>query len=130
VDVHRETVLSPGEIVTEIVLPSAQGMRSSYRKVRARASWDFALAGVALALRFNNDVVTKARVVLSAAAPVPWRSKEVENAIIGQRLDADIMAKAGEAAVRDAQPLEQNDYKIPLFRGMIEEELTAIRKTG
>jgi xanthine dehydrogenase YagS FAD-binding subunit len=128
--VHRETVLSPGEIVTEIVLPSAQGMRSSYRKVRARASWDFALAGVALALRFNNDVVTKARVVLSAAAPVPWRSKEVENAIIGQRLDADIMAKAGEAAVRDAQPLEQNDYKIPLFRGMIEEELTAIRKTG
>jgi xanthine dehydrogenase YagS FAD-binding subunit len=104
-------------------------MRSSYRKVRARASWDFALAGVALALRFNNDVVTKARVVLSAAAPVPWRSKEVENAIIGNRLDADIIAKAAEAAVGNAQPLEQNDYKIPLFRGMIEEELSAIRKT-
>jgi xanthine dehydrogenase YagS FAD-binding subunit len=129
VDVRRETVLSPGEIVTEIVLPPAQGMRSSYRKVRARASWDFALAGVALALRFNNDVVTKARVVLSAAAPVPWRSKEVENAIIGNRLDADIIAKAAEAAVGNAQPLEQNDYKIPLFRGMIEEELSAIRKT-
>ncbi len=128
VDVHRETVLGPGEIVTEIIVPSAQGVRSSYRKVRARASWDFALAGVALALRLNGDVVTKARVVLSAAAPVPWRSKDVEDAIIGSRLDADIIAKAAEAAVRNAQPLDQNDYKVSLFRGMIEEELSAIRK--
>lgn len=80
--------------------------------------------------RFNNDVVAKARVVLGAAAPVPWRSKEVEDVIIGKRLDADIIAKAAEAAIRQAQPLQYNDYKIPLFRGMIEEELLAIRKTG
>lgn len=75
--------------------------------------------------RFNNDVVAKARVVLGAAAPVPWRYKEVEDVIIGKRLDADIIA-----AIRQAQPLQYNDYKIPLFRGMIEEELLAIRKTG
>jgi xanthine dehydrogenase YagS FAD-binding subunit len=130
IDVRRETVLGPGEIVTEIMLPAAQGLRSSYRKVRARASWDFALAGMALALQFNNGVVAKARVVLGAAAPVPWRSKEVENVIIGNQLDADIIAKAAEAAIRHAQPLQYNDYKIPLFRGMIEEELLAIRKTG
>ena len=130
IDMRRETVLGPGEIVTEIMLPAARGLRSSYRKVRARASWDFALAGMALALKFNDDVVVKARVVLGAAAPVPWRSKEVENLIIGNRLDADIIAKAAEAAIRHAQPLQYNDYKIPLFRGMIEEELLAIKKTG
>ena len=129
IDVHRETVLGPGEIVTEIMLPAAQGLRSSYRKVRSRASWDFALAGVALAIQFNNDVVAKARVVLGAAAPVPWRSREVENEILGRRLDADTVSKAAEAAVRHAQPLQYNDYKIPLFRGMIEEELIAIGKT-
>lgn len=127
---RRETVLGPGEIVTEIMLPHAQGFRSSYRKVRARASWDFALAGMALALKFNDDVVVKAPVVLGAAAPVPWRSKEVENLIIGNRLDADIIAKAAEAAIRHAQPLQCNDYKIHLFLGMIEEELLAIKKTG
>jgi xanthine dehydrogenase YagS FAD-binding subunit len=130
IDVRRETVLGPGEIVTEIMLPAAQGLRSSYRKLRARASWDFALAGMALALQFNNGVVAKARVVLGAAAPVPWRSKEAENVIIGSRLDADIIAKAAEAAIRHAQPLQYNDYKIPLFRGIVEEELLAIRKTG
>jgi xanthine dehydrogenase YagS FAD-binding subunit len=128
-DVRRETVLKPNEIVTEILLPPpVEGLRSSYRKVRARQSWDFALAGVALALRFTGDRVGKARVVLSGAAPIPWRSKEVEEAITGRRLDAETVAKASEAAVKNAEPLEENAYKIPLFRGLIEEELLAISK--
>lgn len=129
VDARRETVLESGEIVTEIVLPPAPGIRSSYRKVRTRASWDFALAGVALAIRFQNDVVSHARVVLSGAAPVPWRSKEIESAIVGTRLDADVIEKAAAGSMKNAQPLSQNEYKIPLFRGMIEEELTAMSKT-
>jgi xanthine dehydrogenase YagS FAD-binding subunit len=71
----------------------------------------------------------KARVVLSGAAPIPWRSKEVEEIITGKRLDADTIVQASEAAVKNAQPLEHNVYKIPLFRGLIEEELLAIAKT-
>ena len=126
-DVRKETVLRPNEIVTEILLPPpVQGLRSSYRKVRARRSWDFALAGVALALKFNGDRVEKARVVLSGAAPIPWRSKEVEEVVTGKRFDADTIARAAEAAVKNAEPLEQNGYKIPLFRGILEEELSAI----
>ena len=102
-------------------------MKSSYRKIRARASWDFALAGLALAIKFNNDVVANARAVLSGAAPIPWRSREIENAIIGRRLDESIAARAAEAAMMNARPLAQNEYKIPLFRGIIEEELTALK---
>jgi xanthine dehydrogenase YagS FAD-binding subunit len=128
-DVRKETVLKPNEIVIEIVLPpSVQGLRSSYRKVRARRSWDFALAGVALALRFNGDRVEKARVAFSGAAPIPWRSKEVEEAITGKRLDADTVAQAAEIAIKDAEPLEHNAYKVPLFRSIVEEELLAINK--
>jgi xanthine dehydrogenase YagS FAD-binding subunit len=127
-DVHRETVLEPDEIVTEIFLPPAREMLSSYRKIRARASWDFAIAGMALVIHFNNDVVTRVRAVLTAAAPIPWRSQEVENTIIGNRLEPALIAKAARAAMVAAQPLAQNDYKVPLFRGMIEEELTAMKK--
>jgi len=127
IDVLRETVLEPGEIVTEILLPPAQGVKSSYRKIRTRASWDFALAGLALAIKFNGDVVADARAVLSAAAPIPWRSRELENSIIGHRLDESTAARAAEAAMMNARPLGQSDYKIPLFRGMIEEELLVIR---
>jgi xanthine dehydrogenase YagS FAD-binding subunit len=128
-DVKRETVLEPGEIVTEILLPPpAQQMKSSYRKVRARQSWDFAVAGVALALQFKGDQVSSARIVLSGAAPTPWRSKEAEQAIIGKTLDAATARQAGAAAVTKAQPLEHNEYKVSLFKGVVEEALTAIAK--
>jgi len=125
VDVQRETVLARGEIVTEIrIPPPAPGTRSSYRKIRARRSWDFALAGVALALRFDGKRVIGGRVVLSGAAPVPWRSAEVEQVVRGKELTADVIAAAAKAVTAGAEPLEKNGYKIRLFQGMIEEELT------
>jgi xanthine dehydrogenase YagS FAD-binding subunit len=127
VNVRKETVLEPGEIVTAIVLPQSAGTISSYRKVRARNSWDFALAGAAIAVKQDKDIVTSARVVLSGAAPVPWRSKETEDAIIGRRIDEGVIAKAAEAVVRGARPLGQNSYKVHLFQGIILEELAKLR---
>ena len=128
-DPRRETILEPGEIVTEISLPTPPaGLRSSYRKVRARRSWDFALAGVALALRFDGARVSEARVYLSGAAPVPWRSKEVEQEITGRQLDGQTIARAAEAVVKNAEPLAKNGYKFPLFRAVIEEELEAMAR--
>jgi xanthine dehydrogenase YagS FAD-binding subunit len=123
-DVQKETVLARGEIVTEVLLPKPPaGLRTSYRKVRARQAWDFALAGLALALVFKGDRVEHAGAVLSGAAPIPWRSKAVEQAIAGRKLDSETAERAAEAAVKDAQPLEHNAYKIPLFRAIVQEEL-------
>ncbi|HMK36294.1 MAG TPA: xanthine dehydrogenase family protein subunit M [Desulfomonilaceae bacterium] len=126
-NVEKETVLQPGEIVTEIILPPpVPDMRSSYRKVRARRSWDFALAGVALALVIKNNKVERPRVVLSGAAPIPWRSQEVEEVIAGRSLNSAIVEQAAEAVVKNAQPLQHNEYKVPLFKAVIREELSAI----
>jgi len=130
-DVQRETWLEPGEILTAVRIPAPPpNFRSSYRKVRARRSWDFALAGVALALQFDGDRVVEGRVVLSGAAPVPWRSKAVENVIRGKTLDADTIAAAAEAVVDGARPLAKNAYKLPLFRGVIAEELDRISRSA
>jgi xanthine dehydrogenase YagS FAD-binding subunit len=126
-DVQKETVLETGEIVTEVLLPPPPpGLRSSYRKVRARRSWDFALAGVALALQFSGERVMKARVVLSGAAPIPWRAKGAEEVITGTTLDSGTIAKAATAVLENARPLEHNGYKVPLFQGLLEEQLSAI----
>jgi xanthine dehydrogenase YagS FAD-binding subunit len=131
VDVRRETVLEPQEIVTEVrIPPAAPGTRSSYRKVRARRSWDFALAGVALALRFDGRQVADGRAVLSGAAPMPWRSAEVEQVLRGKELTAAVIAAAGRAAVAGAEPLEKNRYKIPLFQAVMEEALTRMAAGG
>jgi xanthine dehydrogenase YagS FAD-binding subunit len=127
-DVSRETVLEPEEIVTEIVLPQAPDtLRSSYRKVRTRQSWDFALAGVALAIEQEGGLVTKARVVLSGAAPVPWRGRETEEIITDTGLEADVVRRAAAAATAQAAPLGKNGYKVALFQGLLEEELEKMR---
>ncbi len=123
----RENILEKNEIVTEILLPPAEaGLRSSYRKVRARGSWDFSLAGVALALVVKDDTVQRARVVLSGVAPIPWRSQAVEKSITGKKLTPEVATAAGEAAVAGAEPLEQNAYKIPMVKGIVAESLLAL----
>ena len=128
VDPQRETVLSDDEIITDIVLAAPpSGLRSSYRKVRDRASWDFALAGVALALVFDGDTVVSARVFLSGAAPIPWRAKGVESVITGTKLNDATIGEAAEATVTGAEPLSENGFKIELFKGLMTEQLEAIR---
>ena len=123
-DPRRETVLDANEIIVEAVIPKPSPRHySHYRKIRARRSWDFALAGIALALRFEGSRVGMARVVLSGAAPVPWRSREVEEAITGRNLDDQTIAAAASIIMKQATPLSQNAYKVTLFEAAIEEEL-------
>lgn len=77
-----------------------------------------------------SDQAADSRVVLSGAAPVPWRSVEAEKLLKGRRLNRDRASKSAGAAVKDAEPMTQNEYKISLFRGLIEQQLTAIAQMG
>src|SRR5438105_9572986 len=61
----------PDEILTEILLPPADGWRSAYLKLRRRGSFDFPVLGVAVAVRMEGDVVRDARIVVGAAASQP-----------------------------------------------------------
>jgi xanthine dehydrogenase YagS FAD-binding subunit len=127
VNVQKENVLVPGEVVTEILLdPPQAGAHSKYRKVRERGAFDFAMAGAAIVVTLSGGKVGTARVVLSGVAPIPWRSPEAEKALVGKSLDAATAAAAAEAAVKDATALPKNEYKIPLVRGVLEETLTAL----
>jgi xanthine dehydrogenase YagS FAD-binding subunit len=127
-DVEADTVLKQDEIITHISVPTPPaGLYSSYRKVRARRSWDFALAGVALALIVKNGKVSQANIILSGAAPIPWRSIEAEKVIEGKKLTPEIIDQAARAAVATATPLTKNGYKVDMFRGVLTEELSRIR---
>jgi len=126
--VTKETVLEHNEILTDILLPPvAAHTKSRFRKVRSRGSWDFALASVALVLTVDAAaVVTGAHIVLGAAAPAPWRAAAAERAIIGKKLTAEAAAQAAAAAVQGAEKLAHNEYKVALFRGVVEEQLLAM----
>lgn len=127
VNVRKETVLEPGEVVTEILLDTpASGTRSLYRKVRERGAFDFALAGAAAVVTLSGGTVRSAKIVLSGVAPVPWRAVEAEKAITGKTLDAGVITAAAAAAVKDATALPENEYKILLVKGILQETLATL----
>ncbi len=112
---HRETALRPGEIITAIRVPATlAGRRSTYRKVRDRQSYAFALVSVAAALRLDGDVVVEARIALGGVATRPWRSREAEGELLGQSLSRAAAGRAGEAAFAGGRALADNGVKLRL----------------
>lgn len=126
-DAKRETILGPGEILVEIRVPKpAPDARGVFRKIRERGAWDFALASVALYAVIKDKVIQEARIVLGGVAPIPWRAVRAEQALKGKTLTGPVMRLAGEAAVTDARPLSQNEYKIRLTRNLVRQALATL----
>jgi len=112
---ERETVLQPGELITAIEIPALHfGANSTYRKVRDRASYAFALVSVAAALEVVDGVVKDVRLALGGVAHKPWRAFTAEQMLIGQPATAASFAAAAKAEMMGSQPLRDNAFKIPL----------------
>jgi xanthine dehydrogenase YagS FAD-binding subunit len=112
---ERETVLQPGELITAIEIPAlAFGANSTYRKVRDRASYAFALVSVAAALDVRDGVVSDVRLALGGVAHKPWRAATLEQMLRDQPADAIHFEAAARAEMADARPLRDNAFKIPL----------------
>jgi xanthine dehydrogenase YagS FAD-binding subunit len=122
-DGEREHDLAPGEIVTEIVVPPAAGLRIASYEVRQRETLDWSLATAAVVLDMDGPLVKRARVVLGQVAPVPWAAKAAEALLVGKTLDRALAGKAGEAAVEGAKPLSRNRYKVQLARVAVKRAL-------
>ena len=88
-----------------------------------RNSFDFALVNVAVFASWQSDTVVDCRVVLGAVAATPHRCLAAEQLLRGQALSPDLIKKAAKAAVADATPLAQNEYKIGLARQLVEQAL-------
>lgn len=124
--VEKENILLSNEIVKEIVLqPPGRNARSSFRKIRARAAWDFALTSVAAVVQFTGDTVGSAQIALGGVAAYPWRVRKAETILAGRKLDTASAAEAAEAAVEGARPLRDNGYKLEMVKGAVEETLLA-----
>ncbi|MEX1023632.1 MAG: xanthine dehydrogenase family protein subunit M [Planctomycetota bacterium] len=128
-DPTKETVLAPNEVVVTVRVPKRMaGRPATYVKVRERDAFDFALSAVALVLEMQGDEIASASVVLGGVAPIPWRSPEAEEVLVGRRPDAEAAKAAGDAAVEWAEPLSMNEYKIPMTKGAIAVALERLAK--
>src|SRR5260370_13190689 len=122
VDPKRENSLKPGEIITEVIVPApSAGVRSHYLEAREKQSFDWPLVSVAVVLDSapGAKTVRDARVVMGAVAPVPWRSTEAEAALKAGLLDESHARAAADAALKDAQPMSDNAYKVLIAKGIV-----------
>lgn len=116
------TSIPHDSVITSVVLPGPPS-RSLYRKAMPRATWSFALAGVALAVEIEEDAIIEARLAIGGVAPIPIRATAVEEAMVGHapaELPADDLA---ELLVKDAMPLSRNGYKVQLLKGLFKQVL-------
>ncbi len=125
-----ETVLSPGELITAVVLPPPPAGRSRYRKVRDRASYAFALVSVAAVLNVEDGRITTARLALGGVAPKPWRAAAAESLLFGAEPTAEAFAAAIDAELADAKPLPGNEFKLDLTRRTVVAVLRRLHDEG
>lgn len=123
----QDTVIRPGELITEVVLPPApEGSAQLYRKVRDRASYAFALVSVAAVLTVRDGRVRHAALAFGGLAHRPWRATAAEAVLIGAPATAETFARAASAELAAARPLRDNAFKVDLARRLTVDALTEL----
>jgi xanthine dehydrogenase YagS FAD-binding subunit len=117
-----ETTLMPGELISAF---SIQGRwpRSTYLKVRDRQSYEFALSSAAVALDVQDGTVRDARLALGGVATIPWRAREAEALLNGQKLDNALASQIAESAFAGATARKHNAFKIALGKRVVSRAL-------
>jgi 4-hydroxybenzoyl-CoA reductase subunit beta len=100
------------EILTAITLPNNDGWRSTYWKLRRRGSFDFPVASVAAAARFDGDRIIEARIVLGAVASRPLEVPAAAARLAGQTLTDDLIAAVADDAHALAKPMDNTDVEL------------------
>jgi 4-hydroxybenzoyl-CoA reductase subunit beta len=126
-DMYREDgintlTIGRDDIVTEVILPPADGWRSTYLKLRDRGSFDFPILGLAAAVRLEGGVVREARLAMTAVGSRPMLVDAAAAALVGSRLEDDAIVAAADAAHKIARPMDntsgtivQRKKTVPVF---------------
>jgi xanthine dehydrogenase YagS FAD-binding subunit len=124
---ERESVLEPGDLIVAVRLPGEARKLNAhvrYLKVRDRTSYAFAVVSAAAALRIEAGTIRDARLALGGVAAKPWRARSAEKLLEGRVADAAAFRGAAEAALADAKPSGDNQFKIELAQRVLVRVLT------
>lgn len=114
------TVLAAGEIVTGIVVPPpAETSGRAYIKHGRRKAMELATVGVAVSLEREGETCREIRIALGAVGPTPMRARDAEALLRGRRIEADVIAEAAEAAMRESTPISNVRASAAYRRDMV-----------
>ena len=109
----------PDEILTNVTLPSSDGWRSAYWKLRRRGSFDFPVAAAAVAAKLDGSDVVDVRIVLGAVASRPVESERAAVVLRGRAITDEAIAEAAVAASEVAKPMDNTDFDLVWRKGMV-----------
>lgn len=124
------TILKPGQFVTHVWLPPANGQVSASYEVLPTEGLDWPLAAAAATLRLELGVVREARIVMGHIAPTPRVAHNAAAFLIGKSLNEATAAEAADIATADATPLSMNEYKVQLARTAVKRALLRAAEGG
>jgi len=128
---HIENALEPGELITYVDLPKpVVGAKSTYLKLRDRASYEFALASAAVVARVEGGHIRYIRVAMGGVGTKPWRSREAEAALMGKAANEANFRAAAQAALAKARPQKDNAFKVELAKRCLVRSLKTATATA
>src|SRR5712691_9103689 len=108
----RYMAIGRDDVVVSVTLPDGDGWRSTYLKLRDRGAFDFPIAGVAAAVRYDGATVAEARVAITALGSRPLLVEDAARPLVGTRLDDVTIALAAEAVHKAARPMDNTSGTI------------------
>jgi carbon-monoxide dehydrogenase medium subunit len=120
---YYQTALNPGELLTEIRVPPPVRLGWSHIKFTPRSVEDFATVGVAVTASAKNGACEDIRIGLNSVASTIVHAKQTEAVLRGQTISDDLLRKAGEVAVTEVDPTDDNrgsaDYKRDMVKVLV-----------
>jgi len=132
----RRTVLQPGEILTEIIVPLREDFTAGFLRLGRRKALTLSIVNVAAGLALDRQQISQARIALGAVAPTPIRAYKAEQLLTGAKLTAMLFAEAAAVAANEISPISDlrasADYRRTISRVLVRRalEIALARQTN
>ena len=114
---HLESALEENELISEVSIPKLPaGSRSLYLKLRDRASYEFALASIAIVITMKGDRIERIRMAMGGIGTKPWRVESAEKILEGSVPSKEKFTQVVDEFLKGARGYSHNAFKIALSR--------------
>jgi xanthine dehydrogenase YagS FAD-binding subunit len=118
--------LEPADLILRVQIPHRE-RKSAYLQVSDRASFDWALVSCAAAAKVDGGKLSQVRIVLGQVSPVPYQVRAANEFLEGKTLTDEAASQAADLVLKEAKPVAQNGYKVPLAHALIRRALARLK---
>jgi CO/xanthine dehydrogenase FAD-binding subunit len=126
----NQTILKPGEIVTEALVPRLPKRSSSAFANLVRTAADVSKVNVAVSLSIDDGICVNTRIALGAVAPILIRATKAEAVLIGSKPRKQLIEQAADTASQEAQSITDirstAEYRTEMVRVLVRRALEQV----